>query len=75
MKVTAHLKIAPDGKAYAAMPYPQMMEESCEEHNREYLGPGYLSRDKQFAAVTVEFEVPDNIFKRAPLPVFKANPV
>lgn len=42
-------------------------------HNREYFGPSYMSHDKQFAAVTVEFEVPDDIFKRAHLPVFSAT--
>lgn len=73
MNITAHLKVGSDGVAYYASPFPEIVQEAAEEHNKQLLGPGYLSQDKAFAPVTVEFEVPDDIFKRQPLPTFSAT--
>lgn len=74
MKIIAHLKISTNGIAYYAAPFPALVAESCEDHNKRQFGPDYLSHDKLFAPVTVEFEVPDDFFKRVPLPVFPATP-
>ncbi len=73
MKITAHLKVLNDGFAYYASPFPEVIESSCEEGNRVAFGPDYLNYDKRFAAVTVEFEVPDNFFKRLTLPVVQGK--
>lgn len=52
------------------------LEQKCEEHNQQHHAPGYddspehsdnyLNYDRDRAVVTVEFEVPDEVFKRQP---------
>jgi len=74
MKVKAYVMVSKGyGLAISASQWPSEMENSCEEHNREHFGEEYLSRQKERAVVTVEFEVPDSVFERPPRPEVKGN--
>lgn len=70
MKVTAHILV---GKDYSrGIDCSQCLDSilgASEEHNEDHYGEGYLSQDKQYAVVTVEFEVSDLVFKRSPVPM------
>jgi hypothetical protein len=69
MKVKAHLVVSKGyGSAIVCSQWIGEMHEHCEVFNREHFGPEYLSRDRERAVVTVEFEVPDNIFHRDAVP-------
>lgn len=75
MKVRAHLMVA---KGYAlaimASQWPEGLEQRCEEHNQQRYAPGdddepghdsnYLAYDRDRTVVTVEFELPDSVFRR-----------
>lgn len=68
MKVTAHLVVS---KGYSrAIIASQSINEvvtHCEEYNEEHWGENYRTKDRERAVITVEFEVPDEIFKRQPI--------
>ncbi|MFZ3054773.1 MAG: hypothetical protein WA091_02230 [Minisyncoccales bacterium] len=70
MKVKAHLIVSKGyGLALAASQWIDQLRNDCEEHNRDYHGDDYLSQPKDRAVVTVEFEVPDNVFNPPPAPL------
>lgn len=76
MKVIAHLVVSKDyGKVISASRWIDEALIHCEEHNMEHHGEEYLSKPKDRAVVSVEFEVPDSVFERLPVPVLPATVV
>jgi hypothetical protein len=76
MKVTAHIMVSKGhGLGISASQWPYELENSCEEHNREHYGEEYLSKPRDQAVVTVEFEVPDSVFERQERPVVEGMTV
>jgi hypothetical protein len=59
-----------------ASQWPGDLERRCEEYNQQHYAPGddeesgrlstYLEHDRKRTVVTVEFELPDNVFLRQP---------
>lgn len=69
MKVKAHLVVSKGYHlAITASQWVDEVLEHCEEYNKEHHGEGYLTKPKERAVVTVEFEVPDNVFNPLPPP-------
>ena len=80
MKVKAHILVR---KGYhlgmACSQWRSELEEKAERANQEWHTPGddedpqnnsdYLNHDRTLSVVTVEFDVPDEVFKRTPPPV------
>lgn len=77
MKVTAHVLVHKGyGIAIEASQWRDTLEQKSEEYNQGRFAPGfiddtehdatYLGHDKVAAVVTVEFEVPDDVFVRQP---------
>ena len=74
MRVTAHLVVSKGyGRAIIASQSIDEVLTHCEDHNQEHYGESYLSKPKQRAVVTVEFEVPDSVFERPPTQVVDAT--
>lgn len=78
MKVTAHIVVAKGSRlALAASQWPAQLIEQCEERNRELHesdgASDYLAHDRDSTVVTVEFEVPDEVFKRTSLLVLQGS--
>ena len=76
MKVKAHIVIE---KGYIvgirASQWKDEMLVHTEEYNEEYHGETYLSKPRQRAVVTIEFEVPDSVFEREPAMVIQGEVV
>jgi len=69
MKVKAHLVVSKGyGLAITASQWLDQLRIETEKHNRDYHGEDYLSHPKDRAVVTVEFEVPDDVFNPPPAP-------
>lgn len=79
MKVKGHIMVMKGyGTAIMASQWRDELAQRCEERNQEHYAPGdddepehdstYLAHYRSCAVVTVEFDVPDDVFKRQPLP-------
>ena len=69
MKVKANVIIKKEyGLALAASQDLVQLRNDCEEHNRDYYGENHLFEPKDWVVVTVEFEVPDDVFNPLPTP-------
>ena len=67
-KVTAHLIISKDyGTAISASQWIGELKEHCDDYNSDHHGDDWRTKDEERTVVTVEFEVPKDIFKRQPI--------
>jgi hypothetical protein len=70
MKYKAYVMVGRDyNLAISASQWRDELLENAEEHNRETYGESYLSKPRDRTVIVVEFEVPDSVFEREPLPV------
>ena len=77
MKVTAHLLIAKGySRAISASQWINEVLVAAEEYNKDYYGEEeFLSNPMVKAAVTITFEVPDEVFERKPITELNAEVV
>jgi hypothetical protein len=74
MKFTAHILIEKDyWLGLDASQWPSGLIQAAEEFNEEYHGVDWRSHPRQRAVVTVEFDVPDNIFEREAIETIKGT--
>ncbi len=84
MKVMAHVMVEKGyGVAIAADQWRSNLLKECEDHNQQQWAPRgdenpelsseYLNHDMNRAVVTVEFDVPDEAFKRRPVTKVKGH--
>ncbi len=73
-KVKAYLTIIDEyGLAIRASQWPSELQEHCDEYNAEMLGEDWRQKRRKKVMMTVEFEVPCDVFDPPNIPLVKGQ--